>query len=87
MSVLVLLILASLGIAAGFLFAFLWAVRAGQFEDTCTPSMRVLVEEEKARIPGSASVSPASSFVGPPRLAGETPTRPGGIPANRLQTP
>jgi cbb3-type cytochrome oxidase maturation protein len=45
MSVLVLLILASLAIATTFLAAFIWAVRSGQYEDTFTPSMRVLMEE------------------------------------------
>jgi cbb3-type cytochrome oxidase maturation protein len=45
MSVLVLLILASLAIAAAFLVAFIWAVRSGQYEDTSTPSMRPLIEE------------------------------------------
>ena len=45
MSVLVLLILASLALAAGFLLAFIWAVRSGQFEDTSTPPMRLLLEE------------------------------------------
>jgi cbb3-type cytochrome oxidase maturation protein len=45
MSVLVLLIFASLAIATAFLVGFIWAVRSGQYEDTCTPSMRVLTEE------------------------------------------
>jgi cbb3-type cytochrome oxidase maturation protein len=45
MSVLVLLIFASLAIATTFLAAFVWAVRSGQYEDTQTPSMRVLLEE------------------------------------------
>ncbi len=45
MSVLVILILASLVIALSFLAGFIWAVRSGQFEDTCTPSMRLLAEE------------------------------------------
>jgi cbb3-type cytochrome oxidase maturation protein len=45
MSVLVLLIFASLAIATGFLFAFIWAVRSGQYEDTSTPSLRILIEE------------------------------------------
>jgi cbb3-type cytochrome oxidase maturation protein len=46
MAVLILLILASLGIALAFLFGFMWAVKSGQFEDTFTPSMRILTEEE-----------------------------------------
>jgi cbb3-type cytochrome oxidase maturation protein len=45
MSVLVLLIFASLAIATAFLVAFIWAVRSGQYEDTCTPSMRLLLDE------------------------------------------
>jgi len=45
MNVLVLLIFASLAIATAFLAGFIWAVRSGQYEDTCTPSMRVLTED------------------------------------------
>ena len=48
MSVLVLLIFASLAIATTFLAAFVWAVRSGQYEDTQTPSMRMLTEEPPA---------------------------------------
>jgi cbb3-type cytochrome oxidase maturation protein len=46
MSVILLLIPLSIVIAACFLGAFVWAVRSGQYEDTCTPSMRLLLEEE-----------------------------------------
>jgi cbb3-type cytochrome oxidase maturation protein len=46
MSVILILILASLAVAVAFLGAFVWAVRAGQFEDTCTPAMRILSEDE-----------------------------------------
>jgi cbb3-type cytochrome oxidase maturation protein len=46
MSVILLLILASLVIALTFLAGFIWAVKSGQFEDTCTPGMRVLGEEK-----------------------------------------
>ncbi|NHZ84885.1 MAG: cbb3-type cytochrome oxidase assembly protein CcoS [Planctomycetia bacterium] len=46
MSVLYLLIIAALTVAIGFLIAFIWAVRAGQFDDTHTPSMRILIDEE-----------------------------------------
>jgi cbb3-type cytochrome oxidase maturation protein len=48
-SVILILIVASLGVAAAFLVAFVWAVRAGQFEDTCTPAMRILSEDEASR--------------------------------------
>lgn len=46
MSVILILILASLVIALTFLAGFIWAVKSGQFEDTCTPGMRVLGEEK-----------------------------------------
>jgi len=45
MSVILILILASLGLATAFLAGFIWAVKSGQFEDTCTPSMRILTDE------------------------------------------
>lgn len=45
MSVIPILILASLAMALVFLGAFVWSVRSGQFEDTTTPSMRVLLDE------------------------------------------
>jgi cbb3-type cytochrome oxidase maturation protein len=45
MSVIFFLIPLSVAIATGFLLAFIWCVRSGQYEDTCTPSMRVLIEE------------------------------------------
>jgi cbb3-type cytochrome oxidase maturation protein len=42
MSVIFLLIPISVILAAGFLGAFIWAVRSGQYEDTVTPALRVL---------------------------------------------
>ena len=45
MSAILFLIPISVAIAAAFLAAFIWAVRSGQFEDTCTPSLRVLTED------------------------------------------
>jgi len=47
MNVIFVLILASLAVATLFVIGFIWAVRSGQFEDTCTPSMRILAEEEQ----------------------------------------
>jgi cbb3-type cytochrome oxidase maturation protein len=49
MSVILLLIPLSVVIATVFLAAFIWAVRSGQFEDTCTPSMRLLTEDRQPR--------------------------------------
>ncbi|MGV3773417.1 MAG: cbb3-type cytochrome oxidase assembly protein CcoS [Verrucomicrobiales bacterium] len=49
MSVILLLIPLSVIIATAFLAAFIWAVRSGQYEDTCTPSMRLLTEERQTK--------------------------------------
>ena len=45
MSVVILLILASLMVGLLFLGAFIWSVRSGQYEDILTPSMRVLADD------------------------------------------
>ena len=54
MSVIVLLIVAGGVVAAGFLGAFVWAVRSGQFDDTCTPGIRVLFDNEPSQAPAPA---------------------------------
>ena len=46
MGALILLVIFSLAIALGFLAAFLWAVRSGQFDDPVTPSFRLLMDDE-----------------------------------------
>lgn len=45
MSVILFLIPVSVGVAALFFGGFIWAVRSGQYEDTCTPSMRMLADD------------------------------------------
>ncbi|HXW06755.1 MAG TPA: cbb3-type cytochrome oxidase assembly protein CcoS [Vicinamibacterales bacterium] len=50
MTIVMLLIAAGGLVAGGFLVAFAWAVHTGQFDDTCTPAIRVLLDE-----PGSPS--------------------------------
>jgi cbb3-type cytochrome oxidase maturation protein len=46
MKVIFLLILVSLVVALGFLAAFIWAVRSGQYDDDYTPSVRMLLDDE-----------------------------------------
>jgi len=46
MNILYLLIGVSLLAALSFLVLFIWAVKTGQYEDTFTPSVRILFEEE-----------------------------------------
>jgi cbb3-type cytochrome oxidase maturation protein len=45
MSVIVLLIVASIAVAAGFLGLFLWAVKDGQYDDDTTPAIRILFDD------------------------------------------
>ena len=63
MAVVVILILASLGVAGIFLVGFIWAVRSGQYEDTCTPALRILANDEAAPVPvpKAAASSPKPS--------------------------
>ena len=51
MSVIIVLILASLAVGLTFLLAFIWSVRSGQYEDTLTPSMRILLDDSTAPQP------------------------------------
>jgi cbb3-type cytochrome oxidase maturation protein len=46
LSAIIVLILASLFVATGFLVAFLWAVKSGQFDDRYTPSIRMLLDDK-----------------------------------------
>jgi len=59
MSVVIILIFASLTVALLFLAGFVWAVRSGQYEDTLTPSMRVLAEDDFIRAGDKAVPVPA----------------------------
>lgn len=47
MTVMYLLIAFSLVIATGFVLAFVWAIKSGQYDDKYTPSLRVLFDDDK----------------------------------------
>ena len=49
MSVIFILIAISLLIAIGFLAAFLWASKSGQYDDDYSPSVRILFEDQKTK--------------------------------------
>lgn len=49
MSVIVILIGFSLIVASGFLIAFLWAVKSGQYDDDVSPSIRILYDNEEIK--------------------------------------
>ncbi len=47
MTIIIVLIIISILVAGAFLAAFLWAVRSGQYDDTYSPSVRMLFDEKK----------------------------------------
>jgi cbb3-type cytochrome oxidase maturation protein len=49
MGVVAVLIGFSMLLAGGFLVAFLWAVRSGQYDDRHTPAIRMLFEDRDSR--------------------------------------
>lgn len=44
MTVIIVLIIASIIVAGGFLVAFIWSVKSGQYDDAVTPSIRMLLD-------------------------------------------
>ncbi len=53
MRILYLLIPMALGVMGVALWAFLWAVRTGQFDDLDGPAHRILMDDDDPRIPQS----------------------------------
>jgi len=47
MSAIILLLFASISVAAVFLGAFLWSVSSGQYDDEVSPPMRMLFDNKK----------------------------------------
>jgi cbb3-type cytochrome oxidase maturation protein len=54
MRILLLLIPMALGVMGVALWAFLWAVRTGQFDDLEGPAHRILMDDDDPRIPRSS---------------------------------
>ncbi len=46
MGVLIILLIASIGVAVVFLLAFLWGVKNKQFEDNYSPPYRILFDDK-----------------------------------------
>lgn len=57
MSVLILLIAFSILIAGGFLVAFIWSVKKGQYDDDYAPSVRMLFDDKPVSEKNSSSTS------------------------------
>jgi len=62
MSVIVVLIGFSIVVAAGFLIAFLWAVKSGQYDDDISPSIRILFDNEENK-PEQTNTNPNKTKV------------------------
>ena len=58
MSVLYIVLPLALVIAAGAIWAFIWATKTGQFDDLSTPGVRVLFDDES---PTSSGSKPSSA--------------------------
>jgi cbb3-type cytochrome oxidase maturation protein len=56
MSVIVILLIASISVASLFLFAFLWSVKSGQFDDDSAPASRILFDDKPAPDTGSKKI-------------------------------
>jgi len=59
MSALFVLIVISILVASGFLFAFFWATGNGQFEDDYTPAVRMLFDDKVPTASGDSAEKPA----------------------------
>lgn len=46
MGVIVILMLASIGVAGVFLIGFLWALKSGQYDDAEGPAVRILFDDK-----------------------------------------
>ena len=62
MSVLIILLICSILVAAIFLIGFIWSVSSGQYEDDQTPSIRMLFDDEiiKEQSDQSKNIKPTS---------------------------
>lgn len=50
MSVIIILLIASVSVAALFLVAFIWSVRDGQYDDEIAPAVRILFDDRPVSI-------------------------------------
>lgn len=58
MDIIIPLIFISLIIAVGFLIAFIWNIRSGQYSDTYTPSVRILFGDSTQNEKKKSALSP-----------------------------
>ena len=56
MSVIILLLIASVTVASLFLAAFLWSVKSGQYDDEVSPPLRMLFEDKPLTTPTEKNI-------------------------------
>ena len=59
MGVLIILLIASISVAATFLAAFLWGVKNKQFDDDFSPPRRILFDDAPTVIPADEVKNPS----------------------------
>lgn len=58
MSVIYILLTISIVVAIGFFIAFIFAIKRGQYDDSYTPSVRMLFEDELIKSSSDQSIKP-----------------------------
>lgn len=66
MGIIIILISISLVIAVGFLLSFLWSMKTGQFDDTYSPSVRMLFEDKPQPEPANDEKNERPTRIGAP---------------------
>lgn len=61
MSIIFILIIISLFLAILFLIGFFWAVRSGQYDDSYTPAMRILFDDNSENNKNNCVVNQTST--------------------------
>lgn len=67
MEVIYILLSISIIIAIVFLISFIWSVKAGQYEDIVSPSIRILYEDEEIKKENTSSQQSKKSEIKPPK--------------------
>jgi cbb3-type cytochrome oxidase maturation protein len=71
MSVLIILLIVSIGIAGMFLLAYIWSVRNGQFDDEYGPPRRILFRDTTRRGSEQNQAHPNDMKTGEPETSGQ----------------
>lgn len=71
MSVVFILVFAAIVMAGAFLIAFIWSVKNGQYDDTYTPSVRILFDDPPINTEETEKVK-GESLSGQSQLANST---------------